>query len=119
MPVYPMVLRMLDGRVESARLVSPSSLYYNYHHHHIPQHRAELHLSPEERLPADVISFILNSDTTFISTSYQEPPNEADRFPSHVGINKRPGHAGFSPFLNGGVTFRFVRPLRAFRQTFN
>ena len=53
------------------------------------------HLSPEERLPDDLVSFILNSDTAFLGTSYQAPAHEADRFPSHLGINERSGYTGF------------------------
>lgn len=55
----------------------------------------QLQLSPEDRLPKSVISFILESDTAFIGTTYDAPTDEAELYPSHLGMNHRGGRKGF------------------------
>ena len=52
-------------------------------------------MSETSRLPEDVISFIVNSDTVFIGSSYVAEAHNAAKFPSHVGMNQRGGRAGF------------------------
>ena len=52
-------------------------------------------LSPDERLPDDVISFIHGSDTLFLGT-YYDAEEDGERFPSHVGTNQRGGRPGFA-----------------------
>ncbi|KAH0826279.1 hypothetical protein J3R83DRAFT_5751 [Lanmaoa asiatica] len=54
-----------------------------------------LDLSPDERLPDDVISFIRGSDTLFLGT-YYDAGVEGGRFPSRVGMNQRGGKPGFA-----------------------
>ena len=54
-----------------------------------------LDLSVNERLPEDVISFIHGSDTLFLGTLYNAG-EDADRYPSHVGMNQRGGNPGFA-----------------------
>ncbi|KAF8548266.1 hypothetical protein OG21DRAFT_1449355 [Imleria badia] len=54
-----------------------------------------LDLSPNERLPDDVISFIHGSDTLFLGTYYDAGEHD-ERFPSHVGMNQRAGRPGFA-----------------------
>ncbi|KAF8838260.1 hypothetical protein BDN67DRAFT_971835 [Paxillus ammoniavirescens] len=61
---------------------------------HIVHRRLEL--SPDERLPHDVISFIHESDTLFLGTYYKAEEEDREKFPSHVGMNHRGGKAGFS-----------------------
>ncbi|THU98277.1 hypothetical protein K435DRAFT_838205 [Dendrothele bispora CBS 962.96] len=55
----------------------------------------QLHMSLEDRLPDELISFIHQSDTVFFGTTYQAPPEEANLYPSHVGMNQRGGKKGF------------------------
>jgi len=55
----------------------------------------QLNLSPEDRLPEDVIAFILEADTIFIGSTYAAREEEKENFPSHVGMNQRGGRAGF------------------------
>ncbi|KAH7885648.1 hypothetical protein F5I97DRAFT_1810448 [Phlebopus sp. FC_14] len=52
-------------------------------------------LSANERLPSDVISFILESDTLFLGTLYSASEEDRAKFPSHVGMNHRGGKPGF------------------------
>lgn len=52
-------------------------------------------LSAEDRLPGDLISFIHESDTTFLGTAYVALPYEHQRNPSHLGMNHRGGRPGF------------------------
>jgi hypothetical protein len=52
-------------------------------------------LSDGERLPDDIIKFIVDTDTIFIGSTYQATPQEAMRFPSHVGQNQRGGRKGW------------------------
>lgn len=47
------------------------------------------------RLPEDVVSFVVNSDTVFLGSSYVADAANATKFPSHVGMNQRGGRAGF------------------------
>ncbi|KAG6916401.1 hypothetical protein DXG01_006980 [Tephrocybe rancida] len=54
-----------------------------------------LNLEQNDRLPEDVISFILESDTVFLGTIYTAPAEEASRYPSHLGMNQRGGRKGF------------------------
>ncbi|KAG6832531.1 hypothetical protein H0H92_000160 [Tricholoma furcatifolium] len=55
----------------------------------------KLNLEPHERLPDEVISFILELDTVFLGTTYAAPGDEALRYPSHLGMNQRGGRKGF------------------------
>ncbi|KAF5377819.1 hypothetical protein D9615_006810 [Tricholomella constricta] len=52
-------------------------------------------LDTSERLPDDVISFIKESDTVFLGTTYKARDDEAARYPSHLGMNQRGGRKGF------------------------
>lgn len=54
-----------------------------------------LDLSPDERLPEDVRSFIHDSDTLFLGT-YHDAVADGERFTSHVGMNQRAGKPGFA-----------------------
>ncbi|KAF9076764.1 hypothetical protein BDP27DRAFT_1283537 [Rhodocollybia butyracea] len=66
-----------------------------YPHTH-PKIAAEnLHLSPDERLPDELVNFILDSDTAFFGSTYIALDKDADRFPSHLGMNQRGGRRGF------------------------
>lgn len=53
-----------------------------------------LDLSPDERIPEDVITFIHNSNTLFLGTFYD--PEDDKQYPSHVGMNQRGGRPGFA-----------------------
>ncbi|KAL0946396.1 hypothetical protein HGRIS_012623 [Hohenbuehelia grisea] len=64
----------------------PSAPKVLYRHHS---------LNDSDRLPDEVIEFILNSDTTFVGTTYAASKEEEAHFPSHVGMNQRGGHQGF------------------------
>jgi hypothetical protein len=55
----------------------------------------KLKLTPDERLPDAAIAFILASDTVFIGTTYKAEAKDAQRFPSHLGMNQRGGRPGF------------------------
>ncbi|KAG6856309.1 hypothetical protein H0H87_005588 [Tephrocybe sp. NHM501043] len=55
----------------------------------------KLTLEPNDRLPEDVISFILDSDTVFLGTTYTASADEESRYPSHLGMNQRGGRKGF------------------------
>ena len=52
-------------------------------------------MNQEDRLPDELISHILDSDMVFLGTSYVAPPEAAEDFPSHVGMNHRGGLPGF------------------------
>ncbi|KAF8892916.1 hypothetical protein BD779DRAFT_1669939 [Infundibulicybe gibba] len=54
-----------------------------------------LAMSPGERLPEDVISFIHAADTAYLGTSYVARPEDEAMYPSHVGSNHRGGRPGF------------------------
>ncbi|KAG2142961.1 hypothetical protein DEU56DRAFT_792730 [Suillus clintonianus] len=55
----------------------------------------EMNLLSTGRLPSDLISFILSSDTVFLGSSYSASKEDAPRFPSHLGMNHRGGRPGF------------------------
>ncbi|KIK68019.1 hypothetical protein GYMLUDRAFT_155628 [Collybiopsis luxurians FD-317 M1] len=55
----------------------------------------KLDMKEGDRLPDELIDFILGSDTVFFGTTYAAPKNEAEMFPSHLGMNQRGGHKGF------------------------
>lgn len=52
-------------------------------------------LANDERLPDEIIKFIVDTDTIFIGSTYQARPEESLRFPSHVGANQRGGRKGW------------------------
>ncbi|KAF5333624.1 hypothetical protein D9611_002569 [Ephemerocybe angulata] len=52
-------------------------------------------MSPTDRLPSDVISFIHAADTVWLGSAYHPSSSDAKRFPSHLGINHRGGRAGW------------------------
>ncbi|KAF6762155.1 oxidoreductase FAD/NAD(P)-binding protein [Ephemerocybe angulata] len=54
-------------------------------------------MSPTDRLPSDVISFIHAADTVWLGSAYlvETSSSDAKRFPSHLGINHRGGRAGW------------------------
>ncbi|KAF8074150.1 hypothetical protein FPV67DRAFT_1560343 [Lyophyllum atratum] len=58
-----------------------------------------LRLNLDERLPGNVITFIQESDTVFLGTTYSAPTDEAERYPSHLGMNQRGGRKGFVRIL--------------------
>ncbi|GAD93153.1 oxidoreductase, FAD-binding, putative [Paecilomyces variotii No. 5] len=53
------------------------------------------HLGPYDRLPDEVIEFILEADTVFVGSIYKSDPSTAEKFPSHSGMNARGGLPGF------------------------
>ncbi|KAJ5666105.1 uncharacterized protein N7477_008553 [Penicillium maclennaniae] len=62
-----------------------------------PHTRPELvyqrqHLTPQQRLPDEVIQFIIDADTIFIGSIFK---SNAPEFPSHAGMNARSGLPGF------------------------
>ncbi|KAJ5369274.1 uncharacterized protein N7496_009034 [Penicillium cataractarum] len=52
-------------------------------------------LSPHEKLPDEVVDFILQADTAFIASFYKSEKRTADMYPSHAGMNARSGLPGF------------------------
>lgn len=54
-------------------------------------------MSPTDRLPPDVISFIHAADTIWLGSAYLVDPTSSDAklFPSHLGINHRGGRPGW------------------------
>ncbi|THG96690.1 hypothetical protein EW026_g5186 [Hermanssonia centrifuga] len=52
-------------------------------------------ISPDERLPDELIAFIHAADTAFMGSSYQALGEDEKQFPSHVGHNTRGGRRGF------------------------
>ncbi|PFH49490.1 hypothetical protein AMATHDRAFT_76159 [Amanita thiersii Skay4041] len=52
-------------------------------------------LTPADRLPQDVITFIKAADTAFLGTTYVADPHEKNLYPSHLGMNHRGGRPGF------------------------
>ena len=54
-----------------------------------------IHLLPTDRLPEATISFIHDSDTVFLGTSYVATAEDGLLFPSHLGMNQRGGRPGF------------------------
>ena len=52
-------------------------------------------LSEHERLPDEIIKFIIENDTVFLGSSYQAYSDEALKFPSHLGQNQRGGRKGW------------------------
>lgn len=61
-------------------------------------------LSVNDRLPDDVIEFILSCDTAFLGTSYVAAPGNEKKYPSHVGMNHRGGLPGFVRVRKDGRT---------------
>jgi hypothetical protein len=53
------------------------------------------HLSPEDRLPDEIIAFIQQADTVFFGSMYTARTEDKELFPSHVGMNQRGGRPGF------------------------
>lgn len=47
------------------------------------------------RLPSAVVEFIHSSDTAYLASHFQPPPEEASVTPAHVGTNHRGGRPGF------------------------
>ncbi|KAG2143300.1 hypothetical protein BD769DRAFT_1625789 [Suillus cothurnatus] len=64
----------------------------------------EINTLPTGRLPLDLITFILSSDTVFLGSSYSASEEDAPRFPSHLGMNHRGGRPGFVRVCNDGRT---------------
>ncbi|TFY77799.1 hypothetical protein EWM64_g6218, partial [Hericium alpestre] len=65
-----------------------------------PETRSEvvyrnLHVGEQDRLPDELIQFILDADTVYLSSSYDAKPEHAAKFPSHMGMNQRGGRPGF------------------------
>lgn len=52
-------------------------------------------VQPKQRLPQDVIDFILDADTVFVGSVYKSERSTAAKFPSHAGMNARGGLPGF------------------------
>lgn len=54
-------------------------------------------MSPADRLPPDVTSFIHAADTIWLGSAYLVEPSSADAklYPSHLGINHRGGRPGW------------------------
>ncbi|KAJ6011976.1 hypothetical protein N7522_002331 [Penicillium canescens] len=52
-------------------------------------------LSPQERLPEEVIQFILDADTVFMGTVFNSKASTSKMYPSHAGMNARSGLPGF------------------------
>ncbi|RXW14497.1 hypothetical protein EST38_g11357 [Candolleomyces aberdarensis] len=54
-------------------------------------------MSPADRLPSEVISFIQAADTIWLGSAYLVDPSSSDAklFPSHLGINHRGGRPGW------------------------
>ncbi|KAG1842886.1 hypothetical protein DFJ58DRAFT_805555 [Suillus subalutaceus] len=61
-----------------------------------------INIPPTDRLPSDLITFILSSDTVFLGSSYSASEEDAPRFPSHLGMNHRGGRPGFVRVRNDG-----------------
>lgn len=55
----------------------------------------KLKLSPVERLPQELVSFIHSSDTVFLGSTYEAVREDENDFPSQVGMNQRGGRPGF------------------------
>lgn len=53
-------------------------------------------MTREDRLPDEMIKFILHSDTVFFGTSYEALEWDKTRYPSHVGMNARSGRPGLA-----------------------
>ncbi|KAF8625934.1 hypothetical protein AX17_006660 [Amanita inopinata Kibby_2008] len=56
-------------------------------------------LTPEDRLPEEVISFVQSADIVFFGTMYAAESDEAEMFPSHLGMNYKAGRPGFARVL--------------------
>ena len=54
------------------------------------------HLSEGERLSEAAIAHVLASDTVWFGTTYVAAQKDAERYPSHLGINHRGGRPGFT-----------------------
>ncbi|KAF9554604.1 hypothetical protein CPC08DRAFT_766583 [Agrocybe pediades] len=57
--------------------------------------RRNVHMGAEERLPDDVIQFILSANSSILGTVYEAPKEDASVHPSHLGANHRGGKPGF------------------------
>lgn len=55
----------------------------------------KLFLEGDERLPDELISFVVSSDTVFLGSSYEATESDQAYYPSHLGQNHRGGRAGF------------------------
>ncbi|QRV82230.1 pyridoxamine 5'-phosphate oxidase family protein [Ceratobasidium sp. AG-Ba] len=51
--------------------------------------------APSDQLPDELVRFVQKADTVFIGTSYAAKPNDAELYPSHMGVNHRGGRPGF------------------------
>lgn len=66
-----------------------------YHDTHPSVAYQDLHMGTSERLPDDIIKFIINADTVFIATVYKSDSCTEGKYPSHAGMNARGGLPGF------------------------
>ncbi|KAJ5238537.1 hypothetical protein N7468_003156 [Penicillium chermesinum] len=53
------------------------------------------HMAPSERLPEEIIQFILEADTVFVGTKSKPETSPAGHFVPHAGMNARSGLPGF------------------------
>ncbi|KAL4245701.1 hypothetical protein ABKN59_009710 [Abortiporus biennis] len=56
---------------------------------------SRLNMDADERLPEDLLNFIVENDTVFFGTTYEAAEKDQKRFPSHLGQNQRGGRPGF------------------------
>lgn len=53
------------------------------------------HLAAHDRLPDELVDFILHADTVFVGSVYPSSLSDLDKFPPHAGMNARSGLPGF------------------------
>lgn len=77
-------------------------------------------MTSQDRLPKEVVEFILEADTIFVASVYKPSAPDSDTYPPHAGMNARSGLPGFirvSPSDNRTVVIpdysgnRFVSTL--------
>lgn len=56
----------------------------------------QLELKPSDRLPQEIIDFILSQDAIYFGTYYAAAKKDEKDFPSHLGFNIRSGFPGFA-----------------------
>lgn len=67
---------------------------YRRHTRLVVAHRQQ-NLTPHQRLPKEVIEFVLKSDTVFVGSIYKSEGSKSTMFHSHAGVNVRSGLPGF------------------------
>ncbi|KAJ5387001.1 hypothetical protein N7509_009542 [Penicillium cosmopolitanum] len=93
--IHPLETRIFDLKsINCPKYINVRKLVPFAHARPKVVHQVE-QLQQSQRLPQDLIDFILNADTIFVGSIYKSQKSTASQFPSHAGMNARGGLPGF------------------------